>query len=304
MSKYKSLMLASAIKDYDKLTFPKFGSPKLDGVRSSIGDGIALSRNFKLIPNLFVQSIIGHEDLNGLDGELIVGEANGKTVFRDTMSGVMRADGQPDFTFWVFDYASPDSAHQPFTGRFFATTALVNGLNEPRIKIVPQLLLNNMKELEAYEAKCLAEGFEGVMLRDPNGIYKYGRSSEKEAILLKVKRFNTDEAVIIGFEERMENQNEKVLSETGKMKRTTHADGKVGRGDMGAILVDWNGKKFSIGSGFDDMTREHVWENQKDFMGQTVTFKHFAIGEYDLPRFPIFVGFRHEIDTPKKEKKA
>ena len=47
--------------------------------------------------------------------------------------------------------------------------------------------------------KNLNAGYEGLMLRDPNGIYKFGRSSVKENILLKVKEFMDDEAEIIAF---------------------------------------------------------------------------------------------------------
>ena len=44
---------------------------------------------------------------------------------------------------------------------------------------------NNAAELEAFEAATVALGHEGVILRDPNGPYKFGRSYPTDGKLLK-----------------------------------------------------------------------------------------------------------------------
>ena len=56
------------LKDKEKME----ASPKLDGIRCMIQDGIALSRSLKPIRNEHVQYILGREIFNGLDGELII----------------------------------------------------------------------------------------------------------------------------------------------------------------------------------------------------------------------------------------
>ena len=55
--------------------------------------------------------------------------------------------------------------------------------------------------------KNLDDGYEGLMLRAPDGPYKFGRSTVKENTLLKVKNFLDDEAEVIGFKEQTTNTN-------------------------------------------------------------------------------------------------
>lgn len=87
-----------------KISFPMLASPKLDGIRCTVWGGEAFSRSLKPIPNAFVTETIRAAALPYvLDGELVVGPAQAKDVYRRTVSGVMSRDGEPDFTFWVFD---------------------------------------------------------------------------------------------------------------------------------------------------------------------------------------------------------
>lgn len=65
-------MLSATLEDPLRLTWPVLGSPKLDGLRCIIKDGMALSRNLKPFRNKFVQEQLSTLP-NGLDGELIVG---------------------------------------------------------------------------------------------------------------------------------------------------------------------------------------------------------------------------------------
>ena len=103
METIKSPMLAT---DYEPqaLRFPCLASPKLDGIRCHIFNGQAMSRSGKPIRNYFVQMILGHQALNGLDGELVVGNMSAPDVYNRTSSGVMKKSGEPDFKFLVFDW--------------------------------------------------------------------------------------------------------------------------------------------------------------------------------------------------------
>jgi DNA ligase-1 len=58
-------MLASPA-DMSKLRFPLWLSPKLDGIRALVINGVVMSRSLKPIPNQHVQSLFGH--LEGYDG--------------------------------------------------------------------------------------------------------------------------------------------------------------------------------------------------------------------------------------------
>lgn len=279
-------------KDYDpeKLRLPVLASPKLDGIRAYVRDGIVLSRQNKPIPNKFVQEQF--KAYEHFDGELIVGEPTDPMCYRNTMSGVMSEDGEPDVTFWVFDHLANMQAP------YYLRNPAANATRNPnRIHPLPQVTLNSLEELADYEAGCLAMGYEGVIIRDPDAPYKQGRSTVNEGYLLKVKSFLDDEAVIVGFEERMANLNAATTSETGHTKRSSHKANKVGRGDLGALIVEWKGMAFSIGTGFSDIERLNIWLNQEKYLGKLVKFKYFPVGGYELPRHPVFCGLRHPIDV-------
>ena len=66
-------MLAATVSD-EPLSYPLLASVKLDGVRALVVDGVVMGRSLKPIPNKHVQRLFGHTQLNGLDGELIVGD--------------------------------------------------------------------------------------------------------------------------------------------------------------------------------------------------------------------------------------
>lgn len=275
--------------DYDpaKLQFPVLASPKLDGIRAYVKDGVVLSRQNKPIPNKSVQALFSkHEHF---DGELIVGDPTDEMCYRNTMSGVMSEDGEPDVRFFVFDHLADLSA--PYVKRQAKIIKPV-GRREP----LSQVPLHSMEELRTFEANCLEQGYEGVILRSADGWYKQGRSTVNEGLLLKVKTFLDAECTVIGFEERMANLNVATISETGHTKRSSHKANKVGRGDLGALLVDWNGIQFSIGTGFTDAEREQIWDNREKHHGQLVKFRYFPVGGYEAPRHPVFQGFRSQID--------
>lgn len=88
--------------DLDKIKFPVYASPKLDGVRAIITEEGVMSRSGKRIPNKHVQELFKH--LVGFDGELIVGDPTASNVFNTTTSSVTRIEGTPKVTLYVFDY--------------------------------------------------------------------------------------------------------------------------------------------------------------------------------------------------------
>src|ERR1700739_3694226 len=145
----------------------------------------------------------------------------------------MAKDGDPDFQFLVFDdYTNPEHDFETRLARL--THVVLSG--DDRLRDIQQVWITDMAGLDAYEAECLEEGFEGVMLRKPKSPYKFGRSTVKEGYLLKVKRFAHDEAEIIGFEELMHNGNESFKNELGRTTRSDSKDGLFRSGMIGAYI--------------------------------------------------------------------
>lgn len=294
-------MLASPA-ELDKVAFPVWASPKLDGIRCLISSGRPVSRSLKLIPNQHVQNILSLPQLEGLDGELCVGDMNDPNLMQKTNSGVMTVSGQPDFKYCVFDYWN--GAGEGFDERIkrlndaFVDLAWA-GRAAPHLRLLPQTLIYSMEELDKFESIVLEHGYEGAMIRKLDGAYKFGRSTAREGHLLKIKRFEDSEAIIIGFEELMHNENELQTDELGYAKRTSHAAGKVPGGMLGALLVKdvQTGIEFGIGTGFDRSLRIDIWCNRGRYARKIVTYKHFAnAGVKDAPRFPVFKSFRDPID--------
>jgi len=149
--------------------------------------------------------------------------------------------------------------------------------------------------LSMHEA-MVAQGHEGLILRDPEGLYKQGRSTPAEQGMIKVKMFSDSEAVVLNVVELMHNDNEATTSEIGLTKRSSHKANKRHSGMMGALQVRdiHTGVEFEIGTGFTEADRRELWVAPP--IGNLVKYKYFAYGVKDKPRHPVFLGFRSPID--------
>lgn len=289
----KSPMLASKLPSLDKVKYPVLCTPKLDGIRCLIINGEAVSRKFKPIPNKYVRKKL-KELPNNLDGELITYTNGVRDNFNVVSSKIMSEDGEPEFNFELFDYVSND-LNKSYQNRIVDLSLL--NLPDFCHKLIP-IMINNKEALLEYESKCLLEGYEGVMLRTPDSPYKCGRSTAKEGYLLKLKRFEDSEAIIIGFEEQMHNNNEIAYDAFGYVKRSSRKNNLIPTGMLGALKVRdiQTGKEFNIGSGLDEATKKEIWNNRDKYLNKIVKYKHQPSGSDELPRFPVFLGIREEQD--------
>lgn len=287
--------MLSGKADLDNIKFPVLASPKLDGVRVIVKDGIVYSRNFKRIPNDWCQTLFGRKECEGFDGELIVGPATSDTVFQSTTSGVMTGSGKPDVVFHVFDDTKTEDV---YVNRYYILRKRISkNCKGIKVELVPNIIITNLKDLLDFEEECVAQGYEGIMIRDPHSKYKHGRSTTKEGGLLKVKRFEDDEAVVIGVEELMTNNNEQELDNLGHKVRSSKKEGMVPAGKLGALIVKHKTfGEFKIGSGFTEDARVKLWRERDELKGRLAKFKYQPSGVKDKPRFPVFLGFRNKID--------
>ena len=290
--------LLAATLEIEKLMFPVLASPKIDGIRCLLHDGVAYSRKFKLIPNRFVQSWAArHRRLSGLDGELMVGDPTAPNAYRTTMSGVMSEDGEPDFKFLAFDLW--DEPETGFTERLWQLSDVISGVD--RVEEVLHIELESEEAVFEYLASCEKDGYEGAMLRNPVGLYKQGRATMTAKPggqeLVKVKSFLDGEAVIVAVHELMRNHNEQERNELGLAKRSNKKEGMVPAGTLGSIECELkNGVTFKVGSGYDEALRDQLWKIRKKLPGQLLKYKYFDGGSKDRPRFPTFVGLRDRRD--------
>lgn len=282
-------MLSGKVADPEKIKFPTYATPKLDGIRCLKINGRALSRKLIDIPNKYIQSKL--KDLpDGLDGELIV---EGKT-FNECQSEIMSEEGEPNFSYYVFDYVSNSNS----VG-YLTRIAELSKLSLPDFckKLIPKKL-SVIEEFYNYESSCLDLGYEGIMLRSESGPYKCGRSTEREGYLLKFKRFEDSDAVIVGFEPLLENNNPAEKDLLGNAKRSQKKDGMVLSDMLGSLQVRdiHSNVEFSIGSGFTQEQRVLFWKTKDLLIGKIIKYKFQPAGVKEKPRFPTFASFRDERD--------
>lgn len=277
--------------ELSSLKYPLLASPKLDGVRCIVWEGVAYSRNAKPIRNRFVQAWA--KGLHNLDGELIVGDPTDPHCLANTQSGVMSFDGEPDFKFYLFD--SPERICPEFRSGLEHVQA--EHKERDRIVCVEHQWVSNIDDLRTREEDWLAAGYEGLMLRDPYGPYKHGRSTLREGYLMKLKRFQDGEATVIALEEGSHNQNTLERDELGRAKRSKVSAGLTPSGMVGTIIVNdpqWGELRLAPGT-MTHAERIALLNRPASIVGRVVHWRSFGYGVKDKPRFPRYYGIREDL---------
>ena len=268
-----STMLANKYTGADPTGY--FISEKLDGYRALFfngpNGGEFFSRNNKpfLAPQWFLNDIASHLPVGTLlDGELYTkrGDFDGMGIVRKKVP--VNSEWRK-ITFMVFDLPL---VHKPFKERYHIMQTLLKDI--PRVKLVEHIEVQNMEHFNRLHKSWVSEGGEGSMLRHPDSYYENKRSS----MLLKVKDFMDDEAIVEGMEFG-EGRNSNV---------------------MGNLVVYWSphaNKKytgtFDVGSGFNDEQRKN-WKSLFK-KGTIITVKYFELQKSGRPRFPTFQNIYHKV---------
>jgi len=229
---------------------------KIDGVRARwMGDGF-YSRTGREYPCpdsviRYYQAYLGEMPL---DGELSCGRGK----FQQTVSIVRNSHS--DSADWIhvqyniFDYISDEIYME-------RAQHLENVQDTVGIHILPILgRVYSEEDILDCDNRIHKLGGEGLIFRNPNGFYTFGRSHD----LLKKKTFDSAEAIVLG---------------------ETLGEGKHSHG-FGALTCLWNNQMFKIGTGFSDEQRD------EDFLGKKITFSYFGLTNDGIPRHPTFVEVR------------
>lgn len=310
-SVFRPMLAAGMIdEDHSKLfDAPKdcyYGSPKIDGWRVTCHPIHGpVTRSGKRIPNTYVHDKLTALCRFGFDGEVTVGDHTAHDVFNRTQSALASFDGEPDFTYHVFDEVNSLSLKCPASLRIpdIASIFQTKSTEIPSfVRNVEQSFIKTYDELIAYVNTQLQHGYEGACFRHVHGSYKQGRSTFNQRYLLKWKPFEDAEAEIIGAEPLYINNNEAYNNEVGYQKRGFSQDGyEADYTRVGALYVrgttgKFAGVEFSIGSGLDDDTRRAlmIMNGIGSLKGKTITYKFQPHGSKDAPRTPIWKGFRND----------
>jgi DNA ligase-1 len=228
----------------------------------------------KLIPNAQVQANCkAHTADTLLDGELMCVNQQGRMLSFNEIQSIIMSKGVPKFTkpytieFHIFDCIGDNLDHylmRDRTEHHFAESTI-------KFKKVRQVECRSYVEVICQYYNAMADGHEGIMMRDPKAPYKNGRSTLKEAGLVKYKKFLDMECKVESVEDLVSIKGEKLDQ----------------LGCLNVILED--GTRFSIGTGFTTQQRKDLWETPP--VGKVVKFKYQELSQDGVPRFPVFIGF-------------
>lgn len=279
---------------------PRIIQPKLDGVRALCfinpkGSVWIHSRNGKILDNFkkieeqltSISSIFDEPTV--LDGEIISSNFNNlmTQVLRktdvDTDDAILNVfDIIPTENFLSGSYDVSQEIRSALLGLWYA------GISEhcPNIKILETTILDLSDPVEWLDFSLLnqryiKEGYEGVMIKDPEASYVCKRSKA----WLKMKPWIEVSLSVVGIEEGV-----------GKYTNT-----------LGALICEGeeDGKtiRVNVGSGFTDEMRNDIWKNKNNILGDIAEIRADVIsqnqdGSYSL-RFPRFIRWRNIDDGEK-----
>lgn len=308
-------MLAVDVQE-EKLKFPLLGQYKIDGVRGLVQNGKLYARSLKQHENKYVTQMFSNNDLNGLDGEIILGsDPTAKALCRNTSGAIRRIEGEPVVTFYAFDLVTADTKNLPYEVRYqmlidkVTELQMFKGWNN--ITVIKAEWIKSKEEYEAFKQKAISMGYEGIILRDPMLPHKEGRSSKSKVHVWRWKPFLTAECLCTGITEGTSNENEKTTNELGRSTRSSHQENLVPNGLMGSIqgtlvadlldisgnLIAKAGTEITVSAGETTLAeRKEMWDNPSLIVGKLVEFEYFAFGCKDKPRYPVFKCIRSEVN--------
>ncbi len=290
--------------DLSKVRYPVWGFPKIDGVRIINLTGTATARSLMTHSNKYTTERLSNPKYFGLDGEGAVGDIRSEALCRNTTSALNTIAGEPCVDWHVFDYLHPDVVGLTYQNRFKVLREHVKLLNDKSVRIVEPTLIKNEAHLLAFYRKCLKEGFEGAIYRDPMGMHKDGRCTAIEANYMRMKPSSDKEALVLEVTEAQKNNNEKKTNALGHSERSSHKENKVGKGMIGTLIcLDLETKQnINIGPGkMKHSDRIYYFENPSEIQGQYIKYRSMDKGIKDAPRFGRFISFRSEEDTKTLE---
>lgn len=233
-------------------------SEKLDGIRGFWnGKKMMTKKGYKIhLPDYFTKNFPSF----ALDGELWIDRDSYEEVQAIVLDDIPSNEWKK-VTYNIFEVPNVEGN---FTQRLHKARDWFYNHPNSFVKIVTQKKCYSKNELLAFLDIVVKKGGEGVIVKNPNLPYFYGRSKE----ILKVKKYSDAEAKII-----------EINSGKGKYHRM-----------MGSLTVQMqDGTLFKVGTGF---TKEERITPPKP--GSIITFKYYGWTKNHKPKFATFMRVRDE----------
>lgn len=278
----KKPMLCKKYTDVKPEKFNKLykASRKMDGVRCSLfyKNGIVQTssrggKNYNtaishICNDMIIKNFFSHNPNLVLDGEIY---KHGWTLSK--ISGMCRLKDKTnemrELQFHCYDIVDTDKT---FNERLEILNMVSNKLKlTNKIQVLEHVDISGYDNIIELHNQFVNEGYEGLVLRDPNAKYK---SSVKDERMIKVKMFDDDEFEIIG-----------------------HADG-LRPEDMCFVLKTKDGCEFKAKPTGDRELKQWYLDNMDKLIGKMGTVKYFGYTstECKVPNLPVFKSVRDEGD--------
>jgi len=320
MKTFKPQLCPNNEIDLNTLTYPLLASTKLDGCRLLFKQEEIVTRSLKSLPNKQLnekfEPLRKYSEKNNLilDGEVFTPRVPFQFIVScfmtedyDTKQSIKkwtelcqehdyfitRKEVFSKLKFYCFDMIANEDNTFPFRGRWPSCHTLAKDFSDIMVGVNQRLVINK-EEVENYFEEVLKEGFEGLILRNPESLYKFGRCTIREAIAYKLKPWVTIDSKIIGFIQatQVNEDAEKTINELGRSRTSKRQDDRHTINKAQAFVVDFNGKELSVPIAMTDEKKEYIWTHQDEYLNKYVEYKYMNVGMKDLPRIPKFIRMR------------
>ena len=253
-----------------------YASVKLDGVRCAIymkdGELHTSSRGGQnydvaatyILDDAFIKSLFEKDPDLVLDGELYHHGWNLQKI-----SGLCRLEElHEDHKQLRFNCYDIMDESQSFKQRLEYLESIVPSRNS-LLTMVEHVQVKGHDNIIKLHDDFVAKGYEGLVLRDPDALYKCGGRSNS---MVKLKMFKEDSFVITGFEL-----------------------GLRGVEDMCFVLQTSEGKTFKAKPIGEKSVKEQYINEIEDIIGRKGDVKYFNITPDGIPNLPVFLAVRYDI---------
>jgi DNA ligase-1 len=270
---------SSSSKKRAGIVFPCYVQPKLDGLRCVVyldpatQNPVYQSRTGGIFNTLHhldaaIRQLLKDSPELVLDGELYT-----KQIPFEELAGIIKKKAitsQEDIAkiqcvqYHLYDIVLSET---PFRLRTKIIRDLPNDQTRQFIEIVPTHYVNAESEFREKFGEFVAQGHEGIMLRNVAGLYQENYRSND---LMKYKEFFESEYPIVGFKEA------------------------AGR-DEGPVIWECetpDGRRFCVRPRGTQESRREWFANAKAFVGSQLTVIYQELSEMGVPRFPVGKALR------------
>jgi len=250
--------------EFSETKYPCLVQPKLDGIRCIVykKDGLVFqSRNntiFQPVPTLVKELEPYFLENPGL---VLDGELYHHSFGFQKITSIVRKQDHPEkdlLQYHIYDVICD--------GSYMKRYDIIRKINGSQVVCVETKKATSREEIESLHTHYTDLGYEGIMIRNPDGLY-HQKTRSKD--LLKYKKFKDGEFLVIG-----------------------HTEGKHG---IPVFTCMTNDKTFGVMMKCTTFKKQEMLQNVSDYYNKYLTVKYQELSEEGIPRFPVGIGFRCDV---------